>query len=92
MRVWCGSELSPVWKASQIRELFREHMICKHYKFKFYIPVNVVMWALAGGIEKLELLRAAKKMEGNDNQHNAQTQVLYLYICMHCDDACSTIQ
>ena len=26
-------ELSPVWKMSRIRELFQEHIICKHNKF-----------------------------------------------------------
>ena len=45
-------ELSPVWKISRIRELFREHMICKHNKLEFYIPVNVVIRELVGGIEK----------------------------------------
>ena len=46
------SELSPVWKMSRIWELFREHIICKHNKFKFYIPVNVVIRELVGGIGK----------------------------------------
>ena len=31
---------------------FWEHIICKHNKFKFYIPVNVVIRELVGGIEK----------------------------------------
>ena len=45
-------EVSPVWKTSRIRELFWEHMICKHNKFEFYISVNVVIPELVGGIEK----------------------------------------
>ena len=45
-------EMSPVWKTSRIRELFREHMICKHNKFEFYIPVNVLIRELVGGIAK----------------------------------------
>ena len=76
-------ELSPVWKTSRIRELFREHMICKHKKFEFYIPVNVVIRELVGALKK--------HMEGNDNHHNAQTQSP-IFVCMDCDDACSTIQ
>ena len=47
-----AAELSPVWKTSQIWELFREHMICMHKKFEFYIPVNVVIRELVGSIEK----------------------------------------
>ena len=46
------SELSPVWKMSRIWELFWEHIICKHNKFKFYISVNVVIRELVGGIGK----------------------------------------
>ena len=45
------SDLSPVWKTSRIWELFWEHMICKHSNFEFYIPVNVVIRELVGGIE-----------------------------------------
>ena len=72
-----------MWKTSRIRELFREHMICKHKKFEFYIPVNVVIRELVGALKK--------HMEGNDNHHNAQTQSP-IFVCMDCDDACSTIQ
>ena len=46
------AELSPVWKTSQIRELFREHMICKHKKLEFYVPVNVGSQEIVGGIKK----------------------------------------
>ena len=65
-------EVSPVWKTSRIRELFWEHMICKHNKFEFYISVNVVIWELVEGIKK--------HMEGNNNHHNAKHES---YICMY---------
>ena len=67
------SELSPVWKMSRILELFREHIIRKHNKFKF-----ISLWMLWFGswLGALE-----KHMEGNDIHHNAQTQVLHLYVC-----------
>ena len=50
------SELSPVWKMSRILEFFWEHIICEHNQFKFYVPVNVVIRKLVGGIEKTQAL------------------------------------
>ena len=57
-------------------------MICKHNKFEFYISVNVVIWELVEGI----------KNTWRGIITTIMPNMSLIFVCMHCDDVCSTVQ